>query len=125
MPGGMEVQGAEELAAAFGAAARSRDLFHAAQRTDAETIANRARQRAPRRTGRLRSSIKASTDADAAVVTVGVAYGRHQEFGWRTGFRTIPGRHFVLGAIDDTTPQRIDAYVTTAQNLMDQIGSVT
>jgi hypothetical protein len=122
---GIEVVGAEPLAAAFSAAASSSTTFHRAQVRGAELIATRARQRAPRRTGRLRSSISASTEPGASVVTVGVSYGRPQEFGWRTGWRTVPGRHFVTGAVAETEAERVDAYVSDAEDLCNQIASST
>lgn len=70
----------------------------------AEVIAAEARVRAPKRTGKLAGSIKATTSGASGIVRSRLPYANVQNWGGTIRPRGAPthikGRHFVDGALD-------------------------
>jgi phage gpG-like protein len=70
----------------------------------AEIVATEAKIRAPKLTGALAGSIRATTSGARGIVRSPLPYANVQEWGGRVGRnkRTfVRGRHFVMGALED------------------------
>jgi hypothetical protein len=82
---GVQVIGADRLAATMAAAARSMTDMRAVSQGIAVRMANTSRGRAPRRTGRLAGSTRPAWDRATATVTAGgpgIPYARVIHNGW-------------------------------------------
>jgi Bacteriophage HK97-gp10, putative tail-component len=109
------VTGDEKLTRAFRRA--EGDISHEvddAERESGETVAGAARSRAPRRSGRLRGSIR----ADGGVVSANTVYAGPIHFGWANrpnkarGWRGGPIRPnpFLWNALDDREHQVVQTF---------------
>lgn len=70
----------------------------------AEIVASEARIRAPKLSGALAQSIRATTSGNKGIVRSPLPYAGVQEWGGRVGRNKatfVRGRHFVMGALDD------------------------
>ena len=100
MADGISVQllGADRFAATTDRAARDISTFDAASRSAAMSVANQARSRAPRLTGRLAASITGKPDGRGGfdvAVRLGLVYPVVQEY----GSRYVRGRHYLRATI--------------------------
>lgn len=117
-----------------------RKFVRQAARYALKTVVKTARQLAPKKTGRLRKSIKVksikrSRSRIGSRVTTGAAdnqftgesfYGAFIEFGWKTGRRTsatrkrIEGQHFLKLAAQRKKRAAIARYRTKLRQLIEQ-----
>lgn len=98
----VRIEGASQLASTARAAGAALMLLTDPTRATARIVAGAARSDAPTLTGRLRSSITASTSGPVATIGDNVPYAGVIHFGW-------PGRHisanpFVTNAAQRTEP---------------------
>ena len=78
-----------------------------AQKGAGEVIASRARELAPRRSGRLAASIKVSAVGTKVSVKSSLPYANPIHWGWRA--RGIVGTPFIWRAIDEKRDEYVDA----------------
>ena len=102
------------------------DLAEIAPDDAARVIGTTAQQRAPKRTGRLASSM--SSDASSGVVRVsfGAPHAGPINFGVgpRTGLRgphNIAATRFLTGAVSDRMNVWMDSYATAAQEAVNRV----
>ena len=120
--GGVEVKGAEQLAASMRAAGRDLADWSAVNEDAAAIIANDARGRAPRRSGRLSASIRPAGTRDEARVDVGVVYAGVQEFGWPR--RNIRGTPYLYPALADTERRTMALYSDRVDEVISTVKGV-
>lgn len=122
MADGVRVEGARELRAALKRAGEDVGDLKAAHADAASIVATFAGASAPRRSGRLAGSIRASGTTSKAIVRVGkksVPYASVIHWGWaRRGIRANP---FVSEAAQRTEPRWVDIYTTAVQRMLDRI----
>lgn len=90
-----------------------------------EIVAREAERRAPRRTGRLASSVRASRQARRAQVLAGrasVPYAPPIHWGWPA--RGIAANPFVSEAAQDTEPEWVPVYLADVQAALDRVRGV-
>lgn len=118
----VDVDGADQLADTLAAAADNlADLRRPGDRAG-DLLADDARRRAPRRSGRLRASIRAVAEPRGATVTAGgsgVRYAGVQEYGWRR--RGIRPRYFMADAAAANTDRVVDVYGDQVGDILDQV----
>lgn len=118
----VDVDGTDQLADTMaGAADDLRDLRRPGDRAG-DLLADDARRRAPRRTGRLRASIRAVAEPRGATVTAGgpgVRYAGVQEYGWRR--RGIRPRHFMRDAAAAKADRVADVYGDRVGDILDDV----
>lgn len=88
----------------------------------AEVVAERARSNAPRRSGRLASSIRAKATNTTGLVEagVGLAYGGVIHFGWPA--HNISPQPFLYDALDERTQQVVEVYEQRVDDLITKYG---
>ena len=109
------MQGAEKLASTLHKAADEISKMETANRKAGAIIANAARSRAPRRTGRLASSIT----VDKAGITASAPYAGPIHWGWPS--RNIDPQPFAMGAARATEPQWVAFYEDEVQKALDGV----
>lgn len=116
MADGLTTKGDDELAAALaGIEVGLADLADPA--TDAgRMLAADAARRAPRLTGRLRSSITPTRTPTGVTVGTSVSYGAPIHFGVPS--RNIPARPFLTDALRASEDQIVKAYATGIDTLI-------
>lgn len=90
-----------------------------------DIVAREARARAPRRTGKLASSVKAARQQGRARVTAGsarVPYAAPIHWGWPS--RGIAARPFVSDAARDTEPQWVAVYVRDVEQALAKVRGI-
>ena len=78
-----------------------------AQKEAGEVIARRARELAPRRSGRLAASIKVSAAGTRVAVKSSLPYASPVHWGWRA--RGIVGQPFLWQAVEEKRDEYVDA----------------
>jgi hypothetical protein len=118
----VEVQGLKTLRKTLKAAGISLQDLKDAHATVARTVAHRAGERAPVRTGRLRGDIRSAGQQAAAVVSVGrasIPYANPIHWGWRA--RGIKPNPFIYAAADDTRDQWERQYLAALEKIIDTV----
>lgn len=115
MAGGVTEDGAAELHAALRGIAAHLDDLPAAQDA-AELVRADAAARAPIRTGRLRSSIRAQVAPGGATVGTSVPYGAPVHY----GTSRMPGRPFLTDALNANRDKIVDLYARDIQELINR-----
>lgn len=93
----------------------------AIHRDIAEPVAEAAKARAPKRTGRLRDSIKPQFTKTTARVRMGgakVPYAGPVHYGWPA--RNIEANPFLVAAYEDRKPQILREYADRIEALLDK-----
>lgn len=141
---GIRIYGGRELRRALRTAAGDLDDLKTAHRKVAEIVAEAARIAAPKRSGKLASSIRSNAGQRYARVSVGnnrktasgIAYAGPIHWGWPTGspklpekLRNIQGREwfiapnpFVVDAAQATEPVWSRVYLEAVDDIIDRIG---
>lgn len=120
MTNSVKVRGADEVARTLRAAADDLRALDAVNREAGALVARTAQRGAPRRTGRLASSITVSAGPDrVAVATVGVVYAGVQEGGWAR--RGISGRHYMRTGLQANQDAVLALYERAAAAAADQV----
>lgn len=118
----VDVDGADQLADSLAGAGRElSDLSRAGDRAGGQLVDD-ARRRAPRRTGRLRATIRVVAEPRGATVSAGgpgVRYAGVQEYGWRR--RGIRPRRFMRDAAAANTDRVADAYGDQVGDILDDV----
>lgn len=92
----------------------------------AATVANAARPRSPRKTGRLASTVRGNRAVGRAVVSAGGArapYAPVIYWGWPA--RSIPARPWIAQTARATEPQWLAEYVRDVQAALDRVRGAT
>jgi hypothetical protein len=122
----VEVTGAKELRRALKhMGADMKDLTRI-NRAAAEDVAKHARDRAPRRSGRLAKSVKARATRSAGRVQAGsrlVPYAGPIHFGWHR--RHISPQPFIYDALDERRSEVVDLYEKRVAELVVRVGRET
>lgn len=123
MTGGqvVKVHGAERVQRTMEAAADDlRDLSGAGD-SAGSLVARTAQGFAPRRSGRLASTITATADRESATITAGagIRYAAVQEYGWPR--RHIRASHYMARALDSSQAKVIDTYESAVVKATDQV----
>lgn len=95
----------------------------AANKEAADAVADGARFTVPRKTGKLRDSIRASGTARAGIVRAGkakVPYAGPIHFGWPA--HNIKPQPFFYEALDKRIGEVLEAYETRIKRVLDAIG---
>jgi Bacteriophage HK97-gp10, putative tail-component len=108
MPDGLriEVKGADTLRSTLGAAARDLNSMTATNQRAGEVLARTVQARAPRRTGRLASSVSVRADDRGVEVGTPIAYGRFQDL----GTRFVRPTYYLSGALAQAEGTVVDVY---------------
>lgn len=118
----VRVEGLRDLIRTLKAAEQDLDDLKAANRTAAQVVADVARARAPRRTGRLAGTGRPGNAARKATVTFGrasVPYANPIHWGWPR--RHIQAQPFLLDAARATRFVWMDAYLADLQKILDSV----
>jgi len=116
---GVEVQGARTLARTLdNAAAELLDLSDVNDQV-ARIINAKAATLAPRRTGRLAASLRATSEPGAAVMGSAVPYAPPVH--WGVPAKTIKPRPFLTDAVRLTEPQWMGAYTTEVEDIIGKV----
>ena len=99
---GIKIEGLDRFSSTLDAAiSELADMSEAVEKTNAQIMAE-ARRRAPRRTGRLASSITTSRAKNEALIGSGLVYAPPIHWGWPA--RGITPSLFLTGAAESTQP---------------------
>jgi HK97 gp10 family phage protein len=90
-----------------------------AHRQASAIIASAAAAAAPRRTGRLAGSVRASASAKQGMVEVTAPYAGPIHWGWPS--RNIDAQPFAMNAARSTEPQWIKFYEAEVQKAIDDV----
>lgn len=116
------IDGAAVLQRSLQSAGRQLQDWAQVNAAAAARVAQDAAQRAPRRTGRLAASIRATSDKSGALIGAGgggVAYAKVQEYGWAG--RNIRAQPYLHPAFADLRGDLIGMY---QKQLTDAVGQV-
>jgi phage gpG-like protein len=100
----VQVIGGARLAATLAAAAAQLDHLDGATTATSRQVAQRAGGRAPKRSGRLASSLRPSHTGSEAVVGSGVVYAGVQHYGWPA--RNIRAHPFLVPVAEASSTWR-------------------
>lgn len=118
----VQVSGAKTLRRQLKAAGVSIDDLKAAHADVADQVLARATPGAPRRTGKLAGTGRASGTQGAAIVRFGgaaVPYAGPIHWGWPS--RHIAAQPFVADAAEDTRPQWEGTYLAALEKIIDTV----
>lgn len=118
--GMIRVEGARQLRSTLRAAGADLDDLKRAHAAASELVARAAR--APVRSGRLQSTIRAGQTRTAAIVRAGyksVPYAGPIHWGWPA--RNIAANPFLTEAAQSTEPQWITQYEQDVERILDQV----
>ena len=122
----VQVRGAAEFRRAMkNIGADLKDLT-AINRQAAETVAESARDKVPKLTGALGSSIRAGATRTRGTVKAGaraIPYARVIHFGWPA--HNISPQPFIYDALDDRTQEVIERYEAHIEALVEKVGRET
>jgi HK97 gp10 family phage protein len=113
----MRVQGADTLNATLRIAGSRLGNMAAASARAAAQVAQDARSRAPRRTGRLAGSVAPKSQGNRAQVAATAPYGIFVEYGTRFN----SAQPFMRPALTAQTQPTVDTYATEVQQIMNQV----
>lgn len=119
---GVEVDGLAELRRNLRRLGEDVADLKAANERAARIVAEAAAARAPRRTGRLAASLRATRAVGRASVLAGgasVPYAGPVHWGWEA--RHIEPNPFTVEAAEDTQPQWLPVYERELQRLCDRV----
>jgi hypothetical protein len=116
------LEGGDNLTRTLEGAARDLGDLSPAHRRAADLVAQAARARAPRRSGRLASTIQGRGDREGAAVVVGAVYAGVQEYGWAA--RRIPAQPYLNPAAEATTTAWTGEYQAEVQDILGTVKGV-
>lgn len=111
------VVGDKMLAATLANAARQIADMAPTNRESAEVVRARAASNAPKRTGRLAGSVRASSSSGEAVIAATAPYSAFVEY----GHQTVPARPFMRNALRDTQSTVVEKTNRRCQVAMAQV----
>jgi hypothetical protein len=112
-----ELKGADRLARTLKSATRQLDDLRQPGEAASGDIARRARSKAPRRSGRLASSIESGAGPVEAYAGAGAPYARPIEYGWPA--RGIRAQPYIEPAADESS--WADEYERRVGELLDNV----
>jgi hypothetical protein len=122
----VEVHGAVELRRALRHMDADLKDLTKINKSVAETVAEAARDRAPRRSGKLAKNVRAGANQRAGYVLAGgkrVPYAGPIHFGWHA--RHIVPQPFIYDALDARGAAVVDKYVDRVDELVRRVGRET
>lgn len=122
----MQLRGVRELSRALRSAGGDLDDLKTTNRQAADVVSPVAAQLAPKRTGRLASTVRSGATRRAGVVRAGkkaVPYAGVINYGWPK--RNIKASLFMNRAAKQTEPQWTQIYNQAVQKIIDDIISAT
>jgi hypothetical protein len=123
MADSVEVKGADRVAATLRSAARKIENLDAADRRVAASLAQQARSRAPKRTGRLaRSTVGIPSPEGGARVQATVIYAGVIHNGWRR--HNITPNPFIRDAVEAGVTQAASTYAQECQQALNTVKGV-
>lgn len=119
------VDGLNRLVRALRAAGDGIDDLKAAHQQVGAMVAAGAAARAPRRSGKLASSVKAAKQANRVriMVPARVRYAGVIHYGWPK--RGIVARPFILDAAEQLETEWIGVYTAAVQAVLDKVGDAS
>lgn len=121
----LRVAGVDELVRTLRRAGRDLEDLGDAHRKAADIVADAAAARAPRRTGRLAGSIRATRQPRRARIEAGrpaIPYAGPIHWGWPA--HHITAQPFLVEGADDTEARWLDEYETAVQAACDEVRGV-
>jgi hypothetical protein len=118
----VDVKGAARLASTLDGAARQLGDLRAAAGEAGRIVTSAAAHMAPRRTGRLASSLAPEVDGSAVVVGTDVVYGPPIHNGWVR--HNIEPNPFLADALDRTSADWVGAYVAGVDDALASVEGV-
>jgi hypothetical protein len=115
----VQVTGADELVRTLARAGDQMDDFTAANMTAGQVTAAAASRRAPRRTGRLAGSIKATTRPNGAEIGSTLIYANPIHWGWPA--RNIRPNPFLTTAFGENQPRIVSEYSKRVESIIDGV----
>lgn len=119
MPVEIRIDGSGRLASTLAAAARKLADFATPNSAAARTAASRAKAIAPRRTGALAGSIRATGSRRVGMITAGAGLRYARPVHW--GARGVPARPFLSIAAQGTEGSWIKNYETHVDDALDTV----
>lgn len=117
------VEGARELARSLRRAGVDVKELKAANQRVGQIVVQAAQARAPKKTGRLAASIRASKEAAAVTIRAGnngaIPYAAVQEYGWPR--HHISAKHYLTGAIADKRDEVMALYFAELDRIIGTI----
>jgi phage gpG-like protein len=118
----VQVEGADRLARTLHTFARSLSSLERAEGQAARSIQLRARARAPKRTGRLASSIRADAKGPVAQVSTSLVYAGVIHNGWPA--HSIRANPYLLPVAEATVPVWRPYYVAEVRDELDRVKGI-
>lgn len=115
----VKVEGLDSFLSSMQKAEQELGKLEGAHSAAAAVIASAVAAAAPRRTGRLAGSVRASRGSTGAAVDVTAPYAGPIEWGWPS--RNIDGTHFAMNAARATEPQWVKFYEEGVQKALDEV----
>jgi hypothetical protein len=116
----LELEGEAQLRQALEQTAAGLEDLQQANRDTSQMITAAARGTAPKRTGRLAASGRATPEPGAAVITFTVPYANPIHWGWRA--RHIAAQPFAQSAAEATQPTWLRRYEENIHSLIRKEG---
>lgn len=113
------VEGLDAFLSTMGKATQALQELTSAHSQASAVIASAVAAAAPRRSGRLASSVRASRGPTGAAVDVGAPYAGPIEWGWPS--RNVDASHFAMNAARQTEPQWVKFYEADVQKALDEV----
>jgi hypothetical protein len=115
----VRIEGLDTFISTMDKAAKALQDMGAAHRSASALIASAVAAAAPRRTGRLSSSVRATGGRSGGAVDVTAPYAGPIEWGWPS--RHIDGTHFAMNAARATEPQWVKYYEDAVAKAIDEV----
>lgn len=118
----MRVAGADELVDSMAHAADEFDDLTAPARAAGNVVERDAARFAPRRSGALSRSVKATVSGNNVTVTAGnaaVPYAGVHEFGWRK--HNIRASHYMRKSLDTNSDAVVKLYQNEVDDILDDV----
>ena len=117
----VRIDGSSRLAATLAAAARDLADFSTPNKAAARAAASRAKSIAPKRTGALASSIRATGNRRVGMITAGSGIGYARPVHWGAPGRGIPARPFLSIAAQGTEGTWIQTYEQHVDDVLSDV----
>ena len=117
-----QVQGADQLARTLSAAGDDLRDLSAVNEEAGRYVTARARAAAPRRTGRLAASLRATVDKAAVSIESPLVYANPIHWGWKA--RNITAQPFLLDALATNEPAVLEMYERNNERVLDHVHGI-
>jgi hypothetical protein len=118
----VKVQGVDNLSRTLTAAAADLADLGETNTAAGRLLATRAAARAPRRTGRLAASVRATPDRTGVQVGSSLIYGPPIHWGWPA--RHVRRQPFLTDTLTDQAPAVLDLYATEVNRVLGNVKGI-